>query len=80
MVFAAQEQAHGLLLHVLPSPFVTGTEKTLPGHGEQRLQAMTRAALVPVQILVKWWASIHSIYFLPGMVYSCLPASQGRLE
>jgi hypothetical protein len=33
---------------------VTGTEETLQAHVEQRLQAMTRPALVPVQMLVRW--------------------------
>jgi universal stress protein A len=54
LAFAAREQAHVLLLHVLPSPFVTGTEETLQAHVEQRLQAMARPALVPVQMLVRW--------------------------
>jgi universal stress protein A len=54
LAFAAREQAHVLLLHVLPSPFVTGTEETLQAHVEQRLQAMARPVLVPVQMLVRW--------------------------
>ena len=54
LALAAREQAHVLLLHVLPSPFVTGTEETLRAHVEQRLQAMARPALVPVQMLVRW--------------------------
>jgi universal stress protein A len=54
LAFAAHEQAHVLLLHVLPSPFVTGTEETLQAHVDQRLQAMAHTALVPVQRLVTW--------------------------
>ena len=54
LALAAREQAHVLLLHVLPSPFVQGTEETLQAHVEQRLQAMARPALVPVQMLVRW--------------------------
>src|SRR4030095_3265910 len=54
LAFAAREQAHVLLLHVLPSPFVTGTEETLQAHAEHWLQTVARHAEVPVQTLVAW--------------------------
>lgn len=54
LAFAAREHAHVLLLHVLPSPFVSGTEETLQAHVDQRLQALASQALVPVQRLIRW--------------------------
>ena len=54
LALAAREQAHVLLLHVLPSPFVTGTEETLQAHAAHRLQTVARQAGVPVQTLAVW--------------------------
>jgi nucleotide-binding universal stress UspA family protein len=54
LTFAAREHAHVLLLHVLPSPFVSGTEETLQANVEQRLRAMASQAVVPVQLLIGW--------------------------
>ena len=54
LAFAAREQAHVLLLHVLPSPFVQGTEETLQAHAEHWLQTVARHAGAPVQTLVAW--------------------------
>ena len=54
LAFAAREQAHVLLLHVLPSPFVQGTEGPLQAYAEHWLQTVARHAGVPVQTLVVW--------------------------
>ena len=54
LALAAREQANVLLLHVLPSPFVSGREETTQANAEQRLRAVASQALVPVQILLAW--------------------------
>ena len=54
LTLATREQANVLLLHVLPSPFVSGREETMQTNAEQRLRAVASRALIPVQILLAW--------------------------
>ena len=54
LTLAGREQAHVLLLHVLPSPFVPGTEETIQANVEHRLRTLASPAAVPVQLLIRW--------------------------
>jgi len=54
LTLAAREQAQILLLHVLPSMEVPGTEDRRQATAEQWLQELARQASVPVHTLVVW--------------------------
>ena len=54
LTLAAREQAQILLLHVLPSRAVPGTEDRRQATAEQWLQDLARHASVPVHTLVVW--------------------------
>ena len=54
LTLAAREQAHILLLHVLPGRAVPGTEDERQATAAQWLRDLARHASVPVQTLVVW--------------------------